>query len=178
MKLIRPIRIAQSKPLPFRGGVGVGPVSEHRARRTGPTPSPKGEGLIRFILIALCLVATPLSAQNTAQRDMANVQLADPRQEDEATTLMETLRCIQCQGQSIADSDAPIAAAMRSEVRQRISGGESPEQIRRLMVQRYGDWVSFQPGADVAGMFLWLLPLLILVGGIWFARGLFTRKAK
>ena len=109
---------------------------------------------------------------------MANVQLTDQSQEDTATELMETLRCIQCQGQSIADSDAPIAAAMRSEVRQRISGGESPEQIRGLMVQRYGDWVSFQPGGDATGVFLWALPLLILLGGIWFARGMFTRKPK
>ena len=127
-------------------------------------------------LMCLVLLASPLSAQNGQQRNMANVQLADQGQEDAATELMETLRCIQCQGQSIADSDAPIAAAMRSEVRQRISGGESPEQIRNLMVQRYGDWVSFQPGGDATGVFLWALPLLILLGAIWFARGMFTRK--
>lgn len=138
-----------------------------------------GSVLRYFLLTALaCSVisATPSTAQEPQQRNMAHVQLADQRQEDAATELMETLRCIQCQGQSIADSDAPIAAAMRSEVRQRISGGESPTQIRSLMIQRYGDWVSFQPGGDATGVFLWALPLLILLGGIWFARGIFTRK--
>ena len=138
-----------------------------------------GSALRFFLLTALaCFVmsVTPPPANATPQRNMANVQLTDQSQEDTATELMETLRCIQCQGQSIADSDAPIAAAMRSEVRQRISGGESPEQIRGLMVQRYGDWVSFQPGGDATGVFLWALPLLILLGGIWFARGMFTRK--
>ena len=140
-----------------------------------------GSALRCFLLVAgacVTLFAIPISAQNGQQRNMANVQLADQRQEDAATELMETLRCIQCQGQSIADSDAPIAAAMRSEVRQRISGGESPTQIRNLMVQRYGDWVSFQPGGDATGVFLWALPLLILLGGIWFARGMFTKKPK
>ena len=140
-----------------------------------------GSALRCCLLIAVACVtlfAIPISAQNGQQRNMANVQLADQRQEDAATELMETLRCIQCQGQSIADSDAPIAAAMRSEVRQRISGGESPTQIRNLMVQRYGDWVSFQPGGDATGVFLWALPLLILLGGIWFARGMFTKKPK
>ena len=127
-------------------------------------------------LMCLVLLASPLAAQEVSAIDLANVQLADQKQENAATELMETLRCIQCQGQSIADSDAPIAAAMRSEVRQRISAGERPEQIRRLMVQRYGDWVSFQPGGDATGVFLWALPLLILVGAIWFARGMFTRK--
>ena len=135
------------------------------------------EGLsLAWLMLGLLLIPGPIVAQNSQTVDMANVQLADQRQEDAATELMETLRCIQCQGQSIADSDAPIAAAMRSEVRQRISGGESPTQIRNLMVQRYGDWVSFQPGGDATGVFLWVLPLLILLGGIWFARGMFTKK--
>ena len=142
--------------------------------------SPKGQSLkgqyLAWLMLGLLLIPGPIVAQNSQTVDMANVQLADQRQEDAATELMETLRCIQCQGQSIADSDAPIAAAMRSEVRQRISGGESPTQIRNLMVQRYGDWVSFQPGGDATGVFLWVLPLLILLGGIWFARGMFTKK--
>ena len=59
---------------------------------------------------------------------------------------MHSLRCIQCQGQSIADSDAPMAATMRAEVRQQIAAGaESPEAIRQWMVDRYGEWVSFEP---------------------------------
>jgi cytochrome c-type biogenesis protein CcmH len=106
---------------------------------------------------------------------MANEQLADPSKEANATNLMETLRCIQCQGQSIADSDAPIAAAMRAEVRQRVGKGESTASIRNLMIQRYGEWVSFEPKADGGGLLLWLAPLIILIGAVFASRTLFRK---
>lgn len=130
----------------------------------------------RWLLI-VALLAAPLSAQNTPLAPLANEQLADPRKEAKATELMETLRCIQCQSQSIADSDAPIAAAMRAEVRQRIDKGESADNIRDLMIARYGEWVSFEPKADGGELLLWFAPLLILLAAIWFARGLFRRRA-
>lgn len=130
----------------------------------------------RWFLIA-ALLAAPLAAQDTSLAPLANEQLADPRKEAEATELMETLRCIQCQGQSIADSDAPIAAAMRAEVRQRVDKGESTDSIRNLMIARYGEWVSFEPKADGGGLVLWLAPLLVLLAAIWFARGLFRKRA-
>ncbi|MBP6441800.1 MAG: cytochrome c-type biogenesis protein CcmH, partial [Sphingorhabdus sp.] len=108
----------------------------------------------------------------------ANIQLADPKLETQASELMETLRCIQCQGQSIADSDAPIAGAMRSEVRQRIKNGDSPDAIREWLVDRYGEYVSFQPGMSGAGVILWLVPVILLLGGILMARGLFGRQGQ
>ncbi len=128
------------------------------------------------LLLIIALLAFPLAAQDTPLAPLANEQLADPRKESDATELMETLRCIQCQGQSIADSDAPIAAAMRAEVRQRVDMGESTESIRSLMIARYGEWVSFEPKADGGGLLLWLAPLLVLLAAIWFARGLFRRQ--
>ncbi|NJM50576.1 MAG: cytochrome c-type biogenesis protein CcmH [Sphingomonadales bacterium] len=106
----------------------------------------------------------------------AHRQLEDSAQETEASALMETLRCIQCQGQSIADSDAPIAGAMRSEVRQRIKAGQKPEQIRGWMIRRYGEYVSFEPEASGAGLILWLLPILLLLAGLLMARGLFGKE--
>lgn len=119
----------------------------------------------------------PVSAQDIPLAPLANEQLTDPNKEAKATELMETLRCIQCQGQSIADSDAPIAAAMRAEVRQRIEKGESANSVRSLMIARYGDWVSFEPRVDGGGLLLWFAPLIILLTAIWLARGLF-RKGK
>lgn len=129
----------------------------------------------RWLLIAT-LLAAPLAAQDSPLAPLANEQLADPRKEANATELMETLRCIQCQGQSIADSDAPIAAAMRAEVRQRVDKGESTDSIRNLMIARYGEWVSFEPRVDGGGLLLWLAPLLVLLSAIWFARGLFRKQ--
>ncbi len=134
-----------------------------------------GQSLLRLLLLAILVVSAPAWAQDTPLAPLANEQLADPRMEARATELMETLRCIQCQGQSIADSDAPIAAAMRAEVRQRIDKGENAGSIRALMIARYGEWVSFEPQAGGGGLFLWLAPLLILLTAIWFARGLFRR---
>jgi cytochrome c-type biogenesis protein CcmH/NrfF len=130
-----------------------------------------------FALILLAL-AQPVYAQDGGTDPLlANEQLADPAQELQAATLMETLRCIQCQGQSIADSDAPIAAAMRSEVRQRIQKGESTEAIRSWMISRYGEWVSFDPPMKGMTLLLWFMPLILLAAGLWMARGLF-RKAQ
>ncbi|RJF94139.1 cytochrome c-type biogenesis protein CcmH [Sphingomonas cavernae] len=109
--------------------------------------------------------------------ELADTQLRDPKQEAKAVALMETLRCVVCQGQSIADSDAEIAGDMRAMVRERIQKGESPEQIRAWMVERYGEWVSYKPGFSAGTAPLWIAPLLLLAGGIWLARGrLRTRK--
>jgi cytochrome c-type biogenesis protein CcmH len=98
-------------------------------------------------------------------------QLADPAQEAKAKVLMEELRCLVCQGQSIADSDAPLAGDMRSQVREKIAAGESPDAIRQFLIDRYGNWVTYDPpfGADTA--VLYLIPLLALVFGLWLAFG-------
>lgn len=131
--------------------------------------------------IAICLslmLVTPLFAQGTGPiPELANQQLADPKQEAAATQLMHGLRCIQCQGQSIADSDAPMAATMRAEVRQQIADGESPEKIRQWMIDRYGEWVSFEPEMKGTGLLLWAAPLVLLVIATWLARGMFRRRA-
>lgn len=96
-------------------------------------------------------------------------QLEDPRQEARATALMEQLRCLVCQGQSIHDSDAEMAGDMRNFVRTRIKAGDSPEQVRSWLVQRYGDWVSYQPRLGGDTLLLWLAPLLMLGAGLWLA---------
>ncbi len=132
-----------------------------------------------LVLLAIILQAVPLQAtENGPALTLANEQLPDISQEERATALMETLRCIQCQGQSIADSDAPMAAAMRAEVRQRIAKGEGPDSIRQWMIGRYGEWVSFEPAMHGGGLFLWAAPALIFLAALWFARGLFRRRGR
>jgi len=89
------------------------------------------------------LLAVPLCAQDSMPpAPYAYRQLDDPAQEAAAQALMETLRCLKCQSQSIADSDAPMAGDMRSQVRIRIAAGEHPEAIRGWLMERYGDYVS------------------------------------
>ncbi|WP_296678749.1 cytochrome c-type biogenesis protein [Novosphingobium sp.] len=103
--------------------------------------------MIRLLFAAtLLLVAVPTTAQDKLPpAPYAYRQLDDPQQEDSAKALMDTLRCLQCQGQAISDSDAPIAGDMRNQVRLRIAQGESPEAIRAWLVERYGSYVSYKP---------------------------------
>ncbi len=106
----------------------------------------------------------------------AYTQLADPAQEAAAKGLMETLRCLVCQGQSIADSDADMAGDMRSLAQQRIAAGERPEAIRTWLIERYGNWVSYRPPVEPLTWPLWAAPLVLLGAGAWLARGRFRRK--
>ena len=89
-------------------------------------------------------------------------QLSDPAKEARAVALMETIRCLVCQSQSIADSDAPIAGDMRSQIRQRIDAGEDPEAIRGWLVQRYGDYVTYAPRVTPVTWPLFAAPLALL----------------
>ena len=132
---------------------------------------------MRTLVPILLMLAAPVWAQGSGPTPaMANRQLADPAKEAEAMRLMHSLRCIQCQGQSIADSDASMAATMRAEVRQQITAGQKPEAIRGWMIERYGEWVSFEPDFKGAGLLLWVTPLILLFVSLWLARGLFRRQ--
>ena len=132
---------------------------------------------MRFAALALFgAMAMPLAAQDRLPpAPYAYQQLRDPVEEAKAKELMETLRCLVCQGQSIADSDAPLAGDMRHEVRSKIAAGESPAAIKSWLVARYGNWVSYDPPFDAATALLWLGPLLFLTLGGWLAFGRFRR---
>ncbi|MFA7595023.1 MAG: cytochrome c-type biogenesis protein [Novosphingobium sp.] len=124
---------------------------------------------MRHVLLALML-AFSLQAPALAQDSLppapyAYRQLDDPEQEAQAQALMETLRCLKCQSQSIADSDAPMAGDMRHQVRIRIAAGEAPESIRAWLVERYGDYVSYKPRLDGATWPLFVVPLLLVLLG-------------
>lgn len=132
----------------------------------------------RLLWLLAALFAFPAMAQDRLPpAPYAYQQLADPVQEAQAKALMETLRCLVCQGQSIADSDAPLAGDMRHEVRSKIAAGESPDAIRAWLIARYGNWVSYDPPFDAATALLWLGPLLFLALGGWLAFGRFRRGA-
>ncbi|MEY3633740.1 MAG: cytochrome c-type biosis protein CcmH [Pseudomonadota bacterium] len=132
---------------------------------------------MRAFVPILLMLAVPVFAQGSGPTPaLANRQLDDPVKEADAMRLMHSLRCIQCQGQSIADSDAAMAGTMRAEVRQQIAAGQKPQAIRSWMIDRYGEWVSFEPDMRGAGLLLWIAPFLIFVAAIWLARGLFRRR--
>jgi cytochrome c-type biogenesis protein CcmH len=131
---------------------------------------------------ALLLCLTLLSASAVAQPESsaaryADTQLADPRQERAAQALMVSIRCLVCQGQSIADSDAAMAGDMRALIRGRVAAGEAPPAIRAWLIERYGRWISYDPPLDAVTWPLWLAPLaLVAIGGLVAARTIRRRR--
>jgi cytochrome c-type biogenesis protein CcmH len=116
-----------------------------------------------FTMLAALLALPALAQDSMPPAPYAYNQLADPRLEAEASALMHTLRCLKCQSQSIADSDAPMAGDMRHQVRSRILAGESPDEIRRWLIARYGDYVSYEPEVSSTTWPLFVAPLLLLL---------------
>jgi cytochrome c-type biogenesis protein CcmH len=119
---------------------------------------------------ALLALQPALADSNLPPAYWANRQLPDARQEAKAQALMNELRCLVCQGQSIADSDAELAGDMRDLVRRRIAAGEKPGAIRAWLIQRYGSWISYKPTTEPAAWPLWLAPLALLLIGAWLIR--------
>lgn len=120
---------------------------------------------MRFLLILLgALLPTALAAQDSMPpAPYAYKQLEDPTLEAQATELMHTLRCLTCQSQTIADSDAPIAGDMRHQVRSRMAAGESPDQVREWLRTRYGDYVSYEPEVSATTWPLFFIPVIFLL---------------
>jgi cytochrome c-type biogenesis protein CcmH len=132
---------------------------------------------MKQLLIALAMTAAPaLADSDLPPAPLAYTQLPDARQEAQAQALMETIRCLVCQGQSIADSDAELAGDMRAMIRQRIAAGNKPAAIRAWLVRRYGSWVSYEPPLDRTTWLLWAAPLLFIAIGIVVARRSFRRR--
>ncbi len=135
-----------------------------------------------IVLSAICFVLAPLAWAPSAWADSplppapyAYHQLDNPEQEAQARALMETLRCLVCQSQSIADSDAQIAGDMRNQVRIRIKNGEKPEEIRDWLIVRYGDYVSYAPRISALTWPLFAAPLVFLALAFLLLRGRFRQ---
>jgi cytochrome c-type biogenesis protein CcmH len=138
--------------------------------------APRNDVLVAF---ALALAAAPALADSSLPpAALADTQLPDPRQERQAKALMEEIRCLVCQGQSIADSNAEMAGDMRALIRRRIQAGERPDSIRAWLIARYGNWVSYDPPLEPITWPLWALPVLLVLAGLWLARGRFRRRGR
>jgi len=132
----------------------------------------------RLLLIVALVAAQPLWADSSLPPAYwSDRQLPNPRQEAQAEALMQQIRCLVCQGQSIADSDAELAGDMRDLVRRRIAAGEKPDAIRAWLIQRYGTWISYKPTTEPAAWPLWLAPLALLLVGAWLLRRRISMRA-
>jgi cytochrome c-type biogenesis protein CcmH len=114
----------------------------------------------RFLLVlALMMAAAPAFAVNPDE------MLTDPALEARARTLSAELRCMVCQNQSIDDSNADLAKDLRLLVRERITDGDSDEQVLSYIVSRYGEFVLLKPRFSVRTLLLWGAPVLLLLAG-------------
>ena len=103
---------------------------------------------------------------------------SDPVAAARAVALSEKLRCLVCQNQTIADSNAELAQDLRRQIREQIAAGKSDQQIVDYMVARYGDFVLYQPPVKATTLLLWAGPaLLVAVGFIVLARTVRLRRA-
>ena len=113
---------------------------------------------LRALLLALCLVAPAVALS-------PDEILPDPVLEQRARNISAGLRCLVCQNQSIDDSDADLAKDLRVLVRERLVAGDSDEQVRQYLVDRYGEYVLLNPRVNNHTILLWIAaPLLLLVG--------------
>ena len=130
-----------------------------------------------FLLVLMMMISSAAIADSQlAKAEYADVQLADAAQEKAAKALMESIRCLVCQGQSIADSDAEMAADMRSLIRTRIAQGEKPEDIRAWLVERYGNWVTYEPPLSALTAPVWIAPIVFFIFGLVLVSGRLRRR--
>jgi cytochrome c-type biogenesis protein CcmH len=127
---------------------------------------------------ASVLLALALAFANAALAQSEEVAHPDPAVEARLKVLGEELRCLVCQNQTLADSNAPLAQDLRNEIRGQIAKGKSDDEIRSYLVDRYGDFVLYRPPWKATTILLWLGPfVLLLVGALVFARIVRSRKA-
>jgi cytochrome c-type biogenesis protein CcmH len=126
--------------------------------------------------LALLAVLGALALVRTAAA-VDPVTLSDPALQARYLVLIHELRCVQCENNSLADSDASIAADVRREIRDMLSAGKSDAQIKGYLVSRYSEFILFRPAYSWRNAWLWGLPLLLLVLGVGIAVRVIRQRA-
>lgn len=120
-----------------------------------------------------------LAGVSTALALMSSSPLADSEQEARAQSLMREIRCVACENEPVSQSAAPIAEDMRARIREMISEGASDAEVRDWFEARYGAHALFRPPArGFSGMFLWVAPFFLLLGGGVIALALRGRRSQ
>ena len=118
-------------------------------------------GKFKLLLAAAALI---LALESAAKEPLI---FMNPEQEARYNELTLELRCLVCQNQNLADSDAPLAQDLRREIYDMMQAGRSNEEIKMFLVDRYGDFVLYKPPVKSNTLALWLMPaVLLLIGGL------------
>ena len=124
-----------------------------------------------LMLGGLLAVAGAASAIDTEK------PLPDPAQQARYEAITRELRCLVCQNEAIADSNATLARDLRREVRKMIEEGKTDDEIRDFMIARYGDFVLYKPRMTPVNYLLWAAPVLLLMGGLYGVVRVVRRRA-
>ena len=128
---------------------------------------------MRVALLMACLALAPHAvAVDSGQR------FEDPAEQSRYERVIRDLRCLVCRSESIADSNAPLAADLRREVETQMRAGKSDEEIYAFMTDRYGDFVLLQPPVAPRTWLLWAAPALFLVGGVAIVLVVVRRRSR
>jgi cytochrome c-type biogenesis protein CcmH len=124
--------------------------------------------IVVVVVAAALRVASPGDAQSVEARPRpsAVATASDSALEARTTAVASTLRCPVCQGESIQDSPSELAKQMRAVVRDRLRSGETPDQVKAYFVSRYGEWILLEPTMTGLNILLYVLPVLLVVGGL------------
>ena len=119
-------------------------------------------------LLAALIVATVAARapRTSGAPSLAQAALTDSALEARTAAIAATLRCPVCQGESIQDSPAELAQQMRAVVRDRLRAGQTPEEIKAYFVSKYGEWILLEPRMTGLNILLYVLPVVLIVGGL------------
>lgn len=138
--------------------------------------SARGAARAGFLALALALVATAPGAIAAGE---ATPVAPDAALEERVQALSHTLRCLVCQNQTIADSNAPLAIDLRNQVREQLAAGKNESEVREYMVARYGDFVLYRPRLSAMTAMLWFGPAALLVASLaWLFMRLRRRETE
>ncbi len=129
-----------------------------------------------LLALLLWLACSPALAQANSQADAAPLQFRDAAEETRFHALAAELRCVMCQNQSLADSNALIALSLRREVLQLMRDGHSNGEIKDFLVERYGEFVLYKPKVEASTWLLWLGPGLLLLVGAGVVVGILRKR--
>lgn len=130
--------------------------------------------MLRTLILALCLASTSVFASSAKEAALA----ADPVAEKRLQAMSKELRCLVCQNETIADSNAELAVDLRREIRSLIADGRSDNEILEFMVTRYGDFVLYRPPLKGVTLLLWGGPVVLLLLAVFLLVSYLRRRAR
>ena len=120
------------------------------------------------IKILIILILTCLSFKNTA--------ISSSFSEEQTVNITKNLRCLICQGQTIHESNSDFAESMKKYIKGELENGKTNDEVFSSLIEKYGQWIVYDPGISRNTLLLWALPLLLfLIGGVIIAKKIFRK---